>query len=115
MKRRIMIAVAAGTLLLGGTNTFAEEQKGCKPMHMHKAEMNHQCSDRDVATQYQSEATKLREKAESHRKLAALYRSRTPPKGKGNYEAVAKHCEKLAQHYETAAKEAEDLAAELNK
>jgi hypothetical protein len=115
MKRRTIIALAAGTLLLSGTAAFADEQKGCKPMHMHKAEMNHQCSDGEVATQYQSEAAQLREKAESHRKLAKLYRGRTPPKGNANYDAVAKHCDKLALAYENAAREAEGVAAELNK
>jgi hypothetical protein len=76
--------------------------------------MNHR-SDKEVATEYKSEATQLREKAESHRKLAKLYRGRTPPKGTANYETVAKHCDKLAQFYEQAAKEAEGVAAELSK
>jgi hypothetical protein len=115
MKRRTMIALASGALLLSGISAFGDEQKGCKPMHMHKAEMNHPCGDKEVATQYQSEAAQLREKAESHRKLAKLYRGRTPRKGNANYETVAKHCEKLAQSYENAAKEAEGVAAELNK
>ena len=48
-------------------------------------------------------------------KLAQLYRGRTAPKGTANYEAVAKHCDKLAQYYENAAKEAESVAAELGK
>jgi hypothetical protein len=115
MKRRTMISFTAGTLLLGATTAFADEQKECKPMHMHKAEMHHHCSDKDVATHYHSEAVQLREKAESHRKLAALYRSRKPPKGKGSYDAIAKHCEKLAQAYEAAAKEADSVATELDK
>lgn len=115
MNRRIVIALATGAMLLGGPATFAQEQKESKPpMHMHKSEMDHR-SDKDVATEYKGEAAQLREKAESHRKLAKLYRGRTPPKGTANYETVAKHCEKLAQYYEDAAKEAEDVAAELSK
>lgn len=115
MNRRIVIAFATGAMLLGGTATFAQEQQDSKPpMHMHKTDMDHP-SDKEVATKFTSEATQLREKAESHRKLAQLYRGRTPPKGSGNYENVAKHCEQLAQYYENAAKEAEGIAAELNK
>lgn len=115
MNRRIVIAFATGAMLLGGTATFAQEQQDTKPtMHMHKADMDHR-SDREVATEFKSEATQLREKAESHRKLAKLYHGRTPPKGSANYENIAKHCEQLAQYYENAAKEAEGVAAELNK
>jgi hypothetical protein len=57
----------------------------------------------------------LRQKAESHRKLAALYRGRTPVKGTANYENVAKHCDKLARSYEDAAKAAEAVSSELSK
>ena len=60
------------------------------------------------------EATQLREKSESHRKAAAMYRSRGSS-GKANYANVAKHCDKLAQFYEDAAKEAEGVASELAK
>jgi hypothetical protein len=115
MKRRIAITMVTGAMLLGGTATFADEPKDNKPpMHMHKSEMDHR-SDKEVATEYQDEATQLREKAESHRKLAKLYRGRTPPKGAANYANVVKHCEKLSQFYEDAAKEAEGVAAELSK
>jgi len=106
MNRRIVIALSSVAILLGGTAAFAQEPQQSKdPMH----------SDKEVATEYKSEATQLREKAESHRKLARLYRGRTPPKGGANYEAVAKHCDKLAQYYEDSAKEAEGVAAELSK
>lgn len=115
MNRRIVIAFVAGAMLLGGTATFAQQQTDSKPpMHMHKSDMDHR-SDKEVATEYKSEATQLREKAESHRKLAKFYHGRTPPKGAANYENVAKHCEQLAQYYENAAKEAEGVAAELSK
>lgn len=115
MNRRIVIALATAVTLFGGTASFAQEQKESKPpMHMHKSEMDHR-SDKEVATEYKSEATQLAQKAESHRKLAQLYRGRTPPKGTANYEPVAKHCDNLAQFYEQAAKEAEGVAAELSK
>lgn len=115
MNGRIVITLATAALLLGGTASFAQAQNESKPpMHMHKSEMDHR-SDKDAATEYKSEATQLREKAESHRKLAKLYQDRTPPKGTANYANVAKHCEQLAQYYEKAAKEAEGIAAELSK
>lgn len=115
MNRRIAIALATSAMLLGGTATFAQEpREGKPPMHMHKSEMDHR-SDKEIATEYKSEAAQLREKAESHRKLAKLYQSRTPPKGGANYASVAKHCEKLAKFYEDAAKEADGVASELGK
>ena len=115
MNRRIAVAIAAGAMLIGGALASAQEQNATNPpMHMHKSDMDHR-SDKEVATEYKSEAAQLREKAESHRKLAKLYHGRTPPKGTGNYENVAKHCEKLAQYYEDAAKEAEGVATELSK
>lgn len=115
MNHRMLIALATGVLLLGGSAAFAEDRNEAKPpMHMHKSEMDHR-TDKEVATDYKSEATQLREKAESHRKLAKLYHGRTPPKGAANYENVAKHCEQLAQYYEDAAKEAEGVAAELSR
>ena len=115
MNRRIVIALATGALLLGGTAAFAQGPEESKPpMHMHKSEMDHR-NDKEVATEYKSEASQLREKAESHRKLAQHYRSSKPPKGGASYASVAKHCAKLAQFYEDAAKEAEGVAAELSK
>lgn len=115
MNRRIAIALATGAMLLAGAATFAEEPKDSNPpMHMHKSEMDHR-DDREVAAEYKSEATQLREKAEHHRKLATLYQSRSPVKGSANYANVAKHCESLANFYENAAKEAEGVASELSK
>jgi hypothetical protein len=112
MKHPILMAMVAGSLLFGAA-TFAETDAK-PPMHMHKSEMDHR-SDKEVATQYKDEATQLREKAESHRKLAKLYRGRTPAKGAANYANVVAHCEQLAQFYDNAAKEAEGVAAELSK
>ena len=43
-----------------------------------------------------------------------MYRARGTT-GKANYANVAKHCDKLAQYYEDAAKEAEGVAGELAK
>lgn len=84
-------------------------------MHMHKSDVTHKGSDADVAKEFVGEAAELRAMAESHRKLAALYKGRTPPKGAANYDSVAKHCEQLAKSYEDAAKAAEAISAELGK
>jgi hypothetical protein len=82
-------------------------------MHMHKSEMDHR-KDVEVATEYKSEATQLREKAASHRKLAQLYKTRTAVKGGAYYANVSEHCEQLEKFYEDAAKEAEAVSAELS-
>jgi hypothetical protein len=82
---------------------------------MHKSEMKHEQSDKEVAADYKSEAQQLREKAASHRKLAELYRTRTSPKGGANFESIAKHCDRLAKFYTDAAKEAESVSSELSK
>ncbi len=102
MSRRIgaLVGLAAVALLAAGSLSFAAEELK---------------QDSAVAAEYKSEATQLREKAEHHRKLAANYKSRTPPKGSGSYASVAQHCEKLAKYYEDAAKEAEAVSSELNK
>jgi hypothetical protein len=115
MNRRLsaLACVSAVALFAAAPLTVAQESSK-PPMHMHKSDMDHR-SDREVATEYKSEATQLREKAESHRKLAKLYTGRSPAKGGANYDNVVKHCEKLAQYYEDAAKEAEGVAAELAK
>ena len=115
MKRQMAFALVIGGILLGGTASFADEQNASKaPMHMHKSDMDHR-SDKEVATEYKDEASQLRAKAESHRKLAKLYGTRTAAKSAANYANVVAHCEQLAQYYEKAAKEAEGVAAELSK
>ena len=115
MNRRIVIAAAAGILALSGTASLAQDEKqGNPPMHMHKSEMNHR-KDTDVSGEFKSEATQLREKADSHRKLAQAYRTRSPLKAGASYENVARHCEQLAQYYDDAAKEADAVASELVK
>ena len=116
MNRRFSALVAlsvAALLAVGSLSVAAEEVK--PPMHMHKSEMNHDKKDSEVAAEYKTEATQLREKAESHRKLAQLYRGRTPPKGSASYDNVVAHCENLAKFYEDAAKEAEAVSSELSK
>ena len=115
MNRRIAACVCASALAVfaAGSTSFAAEETN-PPMHMHKSEMDHR-KDVDVAIEYKSEATQLREKAESHRKLAQLYKTRTPLKGGANYANVSKHCEQLAKFYEDAAKEAEAVSDELSK
>jgi len=102
MRRRIgaLVGLSAVALLAAGSLSFAAEAVK---------------QDSEVAAEYKSEAAQLRDKAEHHRKLAANYKSRTPPKGSGNYAGVAQHCEKLAKYYEEAAKEAEAVSSELSK
>jgi hypothetical protein len=102
MRRRIgaLVGLSAVALLAAGSLSFAAEAVK---------------QDSEVAAEYKSEAAQLRDKAEHHRKLAANYQSRTPPKGPGSYASVAQHCEKLAKYYEEAAKEAEAVSSELSK
>jgi hypothetical protein len=95
-----LVGFAAVALLAAGSLSFAAEEIKKDP---------------EVAAEYRSEAMQLRDKAEHHRKLAANYKSRTQPKGAGSYASVARHCEKLAQYYEDAAKEADALSSELSK
>lgn len=116
MNRRIgaLVGLSAVALLAAGSLSFAAEESK-PPMHMHKSEMDHSKKDSEVAAEYKSEAMQLREKAEHHRKLAAIYQTRTPPKGSGSYASVAQHCEKLANYYEDAAKEADAVSSELGK
>jgi hypothetical protein len=116
MNRRFsaLIGLSAVALLAVGSLSFASEENK-PPMHMHKSQMNHDKKDSEVAAEYKSEAMLLREKADSHRKLAQTYKTRTPPKGSASYANVAKHCENLAKFYEDAAKEAEAVSSELSK
>jgi len=102
MRRRIgaLVGLSAVALLAAGSLSFAAEAVK---------------QDSEVAAEYKSEAAQLQDKAEHHRKLAANYKSRTPPKGPGSYASVAQHCEKLAKYYEEAAKEAEAVSSELSK
>jgi hypothetical protein len=102
MRRRIgtLLGLSAVVLLAAGSLSYAAEE--VKP-------------DSEVAADYKSEATQLRDKAQHHRKLAANYKSRTPLKGSGSYASVAQHCEQLAKYYEEAANEAEAVSSELSK
>jgi len=115
MNRRssVLAGLNAVALLVGAPLSVSQEQPK-PPMHMHKLDMDHR-GDKDIASEYKSEVMQLREKANSHRKLAQLYRQRPPAKGGASYENVARHCDKLAQYYESAAQEAESVASELNK
>jgi len=115
MNRRFpaLVCTSALAIFAAGSASFAAEEAK-PPMHMHKSEMDHR-KDPEVAAEYKSEATQLREKAESHRKLALIYKTRTAPKGGASYASVAKHCEQLAKFYEDAAKEAEAVSSELSK
>lgn len=115
MNRLRLFTVAAITSLsLLGASAYAAEDNTKPGAHTHHSEMNPNAPDKEVAAQYKDEAAMLLKKAESHRKLAQLYRNRTPPKGGGSYANVAKHCEKLADLYAQAAKEAGAIADELD-
>lgn len=137
MNRRFStrVSLSAIALLMAATSSFAQESTSPEHshkepasasvsadeagehkagMHMHKSDIVHR-SDKEIASEYKTEAQQLRKQAESHRKLAELYKTRTPVKGTGNYASVAQHCEKLAKFYEDAAKEAEGVATELAK
>jgi hypothetical protein len=115
MNRRMSALVCVSALSLLGAGTAVIAQQEHKPnMHMHKTEMAHR-PDKEVAVEYKSEATQLRDKAQLHRGMAEQYRKKTPHKSGGSYESVAKHCDQLAQSYETAAKDADEVAAELAK
>jgi hypothetical protein len=97
-------ALAALALLAFGSVAFANESTD-----------NTAQRDAQVAADYRAEAAELRDKAESHRKLAKLYASRTPIKGTGNYRSVTRHCEGLAAKYEAAAKDADAVADSFSK
>lgn len=112
MNKRLFVFAAATAAALFATGTLAVAEEQAKPpMHMHKSTMDHR-TDKEAAAEYKDEATQLREKAESHRALAKAYRARTG--GKANYTQIAGHCDKLAEFYEAAAKEAEAVASGLN-
>lgn len=106
MNRRlhVLVALSAVALLAAGSLTLAGQET--KPPLQ---------KDPEVAAEYKSEATQLREKAAHHRRLAAHYKTRTPPKGTGSYAGVAQHCEKLAKYYDDAAREADAVSSELSK
>lgn len=72
-------------------------------------------ADPQVAAEFKTEATTLREKAVSHRELSASYKARLRGAGKIDYSQLAKHCDKLAQFYDDAAKEADAVASGLSK
>jgi len=108
-----LLGLSAVALLAISPLSFAQEP-AAPPMHMHKSEMDHR-PDKEVAAEYKTEATKLREKAESHRKLSQIYAVRTGPKGGADFSGVAKHCDKLAKLYDDAAKEADAVSTELSK
>jgi len=115
MNRRISTLACVSALFLIGAGSVVVAQQEHKPnMHMHKSELAHR-PDKDVAAEYKSEATQLRDKAKLHRDMAKHYRQTTPHKSGGSYESVARHCDKLAQSYEDAAKEADEVSSELSK
>ncbi len=121
MKRRFnpTASLLAVSLVTGASFAYAQTKppesapKEAAPMHMHKSDMAHGAakSDAEQATAFKGEATELRMKAASHRKLAANYRGGGG--GKSDRSQAAKHCDNLAKLYEDAAKEADLASARL--
>jgi hypothetical protein len=68
-----LVGLSAIALLAAGSLAFAAEEIR---------------KDSEVAAEYKSEAAQLHAKAEHHRKLAAIYKTRTPVKGSGGYASV---------------------------
>ncbi len=116
---KTLFSLTPVALLMTGALAMAQVTPATAPhkpgMHMHKSDVTHLGTDAEVAKEFKDDATELRAMAVSHRKLAALYKTRTPPKGQASYANVAGHCEQLAKSYEDAAKAAEALASELGK
>lgn len=108
-----LLGLSAAALFASSPLGLAKEP-ATPPMHMHKSDMDHR-PDKEAAAEYKTEAAKLREQAESHRKLSKLYAGRTAAKGGADFSGVAKHCENLAKLYEDAAKEADAMSTELGK
>ncbi len=115
MNRQLNVpaGLTALVFLAFATPGYAQDQPDKHHSHMQKMDMMH-ATDEEVASEYKSEASELRGKAESHRKASQMYRARGTG-GKVNYANVARHCEKLAKFYEDAAREAEGVASELAK
>jgi hypothetical protein len=66
-----------------------------------------------LAAAYEKEAAEARAEAAKHRAMAKAYESGVAyaKVGHGGKGAMKLHCERLADNYESMAKEAEDLAA----
>jgi len=122
MKRRFtpMATLLAVSLVAGASFAYAQTKapesaaKEAAPMHMHKSDMVHGAakSDAQESSAFKGEATELREKAASHRKLAENYRARGGG-GKSDRTQAAQHCDNLAKLYEDAAKEADIVSSKL--
>lgn len=122
MKRQyhLMASLLAVSFVTGAPLAYAQTKAPesasteAASMHMHKSDMDHSAakSDAQEATAFKGEATELREKAASHRKLAENYRARGGG-GKDDRSQAAQHCDNLAKLYEDAAKEADLVSSKL--
>lgn len=130
-RQNILAAFAAMTLAVGVASAAEEAHQHKDPipanpsgdtgrhepgMHMHKSDITH-AKPSELAAEFKGEASELRAQAESHRKMASLYRTKVGS-SKGapiNYEIVAKHCDQLAKKFDEAAAAAESAASELSK
>lgn len=105
------LSVAAiGILLSVGGCTSMNKEQG---MTVHRVTVTSEMSDRDAAAAYRAEAAVLQENARTHRNMAQHYKALAG--GKMDFSQVVRHCEKLAQQYKEAAKEAAAISSELSK
>ena len=114
MKRLIVPLAVAGLLslpvALAATALDADELE-------HKAESAQTAEDHEaIAQHYQEEAKKARETAERHRRMGSVWSKRqvgTPSKSLSSNLAktMPSHCEKVADNYEAAAAQLDEMAA----
>ena len=75
-----LVGLSAVALLGAGSLSFAAEES-TPPMHMHSPRWT-TARRTQKPPEYKSEATQLHEKAEHHRKLAAIYQDPDSPEGR---------------------------------
>lgn len=104
------LTVAALGLMLSFGASAAEPN-----LNMHRPQVTGEMSNSEISASYKAEAAALRESAATHRKMAAHFKGRDTMGGKLNFSNTVQHCNKLADQYEAAAKEADAVSSELSK
>ena len=94
----IALAMSSGAWASGGAEVTPEQIAAAHTAADHQA----------IAKAYEDEAANLDRKVEMHQGMADAYKSA----GKPAVVAQAKHCERLAQNFKSAAMETRALAAE---
>jgi hypothetical protein len=112
MRNLRLPALAAATL--GLMLTFGAQAQDHAP-NMHRPQVTGEMSNSEIAASYKAEAAELRERAATHRKMATHFKGRNTMGGKLNFSNTISHCNKLADQYEGAAKEADAIVAEMSK